>query len=58
MELAGAIRADVVHEKLIGLGYAGAPQTTRRAVAQAKRDWRVGRRVSAVDAGFGDVDAA
>jgi hypothetical protein len=40
----GRIRADVVHEKLIGLGYAGSERTTRRAVAQVKRDWRAGRR--------------
>ena len=40
----GRIRADVVHEKLIGLGYAGSERTTRRAVAQIKRDWRAGRR--------------
>jgi hypothetical protein len=40
----GRIRADVVHEKLIGLGYAGSERTTRRAVAQVKRDWGAGRR--------------
>lgn len=40
----GRIRADVAHEKLIGLGYAGSERTTRRAVAQVKRDWRAGRR--------------
>jgi hypothetical protein len=40
----GRIRADVAHDKLIGLGYGGSERTTRRAVAQAKRDWRAGRR--------------
>ena len=36
----GRIRADVAHEKLIALGYQGAPRTTRRWVADAKRRWR------------------
>lgn len=34
------IRADVVHDKLVALGYGGSPRSTRRAVAQAKATWR------------------
>ena len=42
----GKIRADRAHEKLVAMGYMGSERTTRRAVAQAKRAWRVdhGRR--------------
>jgi hypothetical protein len=40
----GKIRADVVHEKLIGLGYAGSERTTRREVARVKAAYRAGRR--------------
>ena len=40
----GNIRADVVHEKLTAMGFAGTDRTTRRAVAEAKKQWRVGRR--------------
>ncbi len=36
----GKIRADVVHERLVGLGYGGSARTTRRAVAIAKKTWR------------------
>lgn len=36
----GRIRADVAHEKLVGMGYMGSERTTRRAVAAAKRAWR------------------
>jgi len=32
----GKIRADVAHEKLVALGYAGSERTTRRAVAEVK----------------------
>jgi hypothetical protein len=39
----GKLRADVAHEKLLGLGYAGSARTTRRAVAAVKRDYRLGR---------------
>jgi transposase len=39
----GRLRADVVHDKLVGLGYAGSQRTTRRAVATVKRDYRLGR---------------
>ncbi len=42
----GKIRADVAHQRLVAMGYVGSERTTRRAVAEAKRAWRVehGRR--------------
>ena len=40
---AGKVRADVVHEKLLGLGYAGSERTTRRSVEQVKKAHRLGR---------------
>src|SRR5579859_8269850 len=42
----GRIRADVAHQRLVAMGYRGSERTTRRAVAEAKRCWRVehGRR--------------
>lgn len=42
----GRVRADKAHEKLVAMGYMGSERTTRRAVADAKRRWRVehGRR--------------
>jgi transposase/uncharacterized membrane protein len=40
----GGVRADVVHEKLVGMGFSGSERTTRRAVAAAKKAWRVGNR--------------
>lgn len=39
----GKIRADRVHEKLVALGFTGSERTTRRAVADVKRDYRAGR---------------
>ena len=39
----GKVRADVAHDKLIALGYGGSERTTRRAVAQVRRNFRVGR---------------
>jgi transposase len=39
----GKIRADVVHEKLLAVGYPGSERTTRRAVAVVKRSFRAGR---------------
>ena len=39
----GMVRADVAHDKLIALGYGGSERTTRRAVAQVRRNFRVGR---------------
>lgn len=38
----GRIRADVAHEKLLALGYAGSERSTRRAIAQVKASWRLG----------------
>jgi hypothetical protein len=40
----GKVRADVVHDRLAALGYAGSERTTRRAVAAAKKSCRVGHR--------------
>lgn len=40
----GAVRADVVHERLVAVGFGGDERTTRRAVAQAKARWRAGHR--------------
>lgn len=40
----GNIRADVVHDKLVAMGFAGSERTTRRAVAAAKKTWRSGNR--------------
>jgi len=36
----GRIRADVVHEKLVAMGYPGSERTTRRVVAVVKEQWR------------------
>lgn len=36
----GRIRADVAHQRLLGMGYMGSERTTRRAVAVAKKAWR------------------
>jgi transposase len=38
------IRADVVHERIVAMGFDGSERTTRRAVAEAKAAWRAGRR--------------
>jgi hypothetical protein len=40
----GMVRADVVHERLTGVGFIGDERTTRRAVADAKQTWRAGKR--------------
>jgi len=40
----GKIRADVAHDKLVAMGYAGSERTTRRAVAVARSAYRAGRR--------------
>lgn len=40
----GKIRADVAHDKLVAMGYAGSERTTRRAVAEARRAWDAGHR--------------
>ncbi len=39
----GKIRADVAHDKLVGLGLTGWERTTRRAVAAVKRNYPAGR---------------
>jgi transposase len=38
----GKVRADKVHEKLVALGYAGSDRSTRRAVAEVKKAYRLG----------------
>jgi transposase len=38
------VRADVVHDRLVVMGYGGSDRTTRRAVATAKARWRAGHR--------------
>ncbi len=40
----GKIRADVAHDKIVAMGFAGSERTTRRAVAEIKKAWRAGRR--------------
>ena len=40
----GRVRADVVHDRLVAVGFTGDERTTRRAVADAKAAWRAGRR--------------
>lgn len=36
----GRVRADVVHDKLVAMGYPGSERTTRRVVAAVKEQWR------------------
>ena len=38
----GRIRADKAHEKLLALGFGGSDRSTRRAVAEVKRAYRLG----------------
>jgi len=40
----GKVRADIVHDKLLALGFEGSERTTRRAVAQAKKAYAAGHR--------------
>lgn len=40
----GKVRADVVHDKLLALGFEGSERTTRRAVARAKKAYAAGHR--------------
>lgn len=42
----GSARADVIHGRLVGMGFTGTERTTRRAVAQVKAAWRAGNRRS------------
>lgn len=38
----GKIRADKAHDKLVALGYAGSPRSTRRALALVRAAWKFG----------------
>jgi transposase len=38
------IRADVVHDRIVAMGFTGDGRTTRRAVAEIKESWRAGHR--------------
>lgn len=40
----GKVRADVVHERLVAMGFGGDERSTRRAVAEAKAAWCDGHR--------------
>lgn len=40
----GKIRADVVHERLVAMGFTGTERTVRRAVAEVKADYHAGQR--------------
>lgn len=40
----GRIRADVVHKRLVAMGFAGGERTTRRTVAEAKVQFQAGQR--------------
>jgi hypothetical protein len=40
----GRVRADVVHARILAMGFTGGERTTRRAVAQVKDRFRSGRR--------------
>ena len=55
----GRVRADVAHEKITAMGFAGSERTTRRAVARLKKAWHSGRRrvFRPVGPGAGDVGA-
>ncbi|MFE4696883.1 hypothetical protein ACFRIC_07305 [Streptomyces sp. NPDC056738] len=38
------IRADVVHDELVKMGYRGSERSTRRAVSMARTVWKAGKR--------------
>ena len=38
------VRSDVVHQRLVAMGFTGDARTTRRAMAEAKAAWRAGHR--------------
>ena len=40
----GRVRADVVHKRITAMGFMGGERTTRRTVAEAKAQFRAGRR--------------
>ena len=50
-------RADVAHNKITAMGFAGSGRTTRRAVAEMEKAWRFGTGAGApaVDPGARDV---
>ena len=39
----GLVRADVVHDKLLAMGFTGSDRKTRRTVAVVKSEWRRGQ---------------
>jgi len=41
-ESKGKIRGDVAHDKLLVMGFTGSDRSSRRAVAQVKRQYRLG----------------
>jgi hypothetical protein len=47
----GKVRADVVHDKLVALGYTGSERTTRRAVQSAKKAPWARRQCAPLDGG-------
>src|SRR3546814_16026556 len=40
----GKVRADVIHERIVALGFTGGERTTRRTVAEAEAPFPAGRR--------------
>jgi transposase len=40
----GRVRADVVHQRLVAMGFTGTDRSTRRAVAEVKAAWKAGHR--------------
>lgn len=40
----GKVRADVVHDRIVAMGFTGDPRTTRREVHDVKEAWRAGNR--------------
>jgi transposase len=40
----GKVRADVIHQDLVAMGFTGSERTTRRVVADIKAAWRAGHR--------------
>ncbi|MFG2639275.1 hypothetical protein ACGFX8_37660, partial [Streptomyces sp. NPDC048362] len=40
----GKVRADVVHRRIVAMGFTGGERSTRRTVAEAKAQFKAGRR--------------
>jgi hypothetical protein len=40
----GKVRADVVHDRIVAMGFVGDARTTRREVHEVKEAWRAGHR--------------